>query len=246
MNDPNAVAAVEVDDVVKSYPGNRGRVLDHLTFRVEDGELLVLEGPSGSGKSTTVHLIAALDRPDGGTIRVHGRDLSRHRGLARYRRESVGVIYQLHNLLPHLEAVQNVEVVMLGTKLHHSQRRARALELLRSVGLETQAHVRPPELSGGERQRIAVARALANDPSLVLADEPTGSLDDATAALVVGLLRDHCERGGAVLAVSHDRRLTEAADRVLRLEGGRIVPAGVDGASGAVQDDLEVFGLGGA
>jgi len=214
--------AVAVDELVKSYPGGRGIVLDHLTFTVDDGEFVVLEGPSGSGKSTTVHLIAALDRPTSGRIRVHGRDLSHRHRLDRYRREQVGVIFQLHNLLPHLNALQNVEVVMLGSKLHHSQRRTRAHELLHAVGLDAQAHVYPPELSGGERQRIAVARALANNPTLVLADEPTGSLDDDTAQLVIGLLRAHCTSGGSVLAVSHDPRLTGAADRVLRLVRGRI------------------------
>jgi putative ABC transport system ATP-binding protein len=213
---------VSVADVVKSYSGGRGRVLDHLSFHVDDGELVVLEGPSGSGKSTTLHLVAALDRVDSGIIRVRGRDLARRRGLARYRREQVGMIFQLHNLLPHLDAVQNVEVVMFGSRLRRAARRARARTLLHAVGLDTQARVCPPELSGGERQRIAVARALANDPPVLLADEPTGSLDDATAALVIGLLRDHCAAGGAVLAVSHDPRLTDAADRVLRLEAGRI------------------------
>jgi len=217
--------ALVVDHVVKSYRGDRGRALDDLTFHVDDGELVVLEGPSGSGKSTTLHLIAALDRADAGVIRVYGRDVSRRRGLARFRREQVGMIFQLHNLLPHLDARQNVEVVMFGGRLHRSQRRARATALLRAVGLDAEAGVQPPELSGGERQRIAVARALANNPRLVLADEPTGSLDDATAATVVGLLRRHCAEGGAVLAVSHDRRLTDAADRVLRLEDGRIVDA---------------------
>jgi putative ABC transport system ATP-binding protein len=223
MSSTTSGPAVLVDDVVKSYPGGRGRVLDHLSFHVDDGELVVLEGPSGSGKSTTLHLIAALDRPDAGVIRVHGRDVSRRRGMARYRREQVGMIFQLHNLLPHLEARQNVEIVMFGGRLHRAQRRARAIELLRAVGLESEARVLPPELSGGERQRIAVARGLANDPPVLLADEPTGSLDDATAATVVGLLRNRCASGGAVLAVSHDRRLTDAADRVLHLEGGRIV-----------------------
>jgi putative ABC transport system ATP-binding protein len=217
-------SAIVVDDVVKSYPGNRGRVLDHLSFAVDDGEFVVLEGPSGSGKSTTLHLIAALDGPTSGTIRVHGRDVARRHRLDRFRREEVGVIFQLHNLLPHLDALQNVEIVMLGGKLHRSQRRDRAHELLESVGLGTQISVYPPELSGGERQRIAVARALANEPAVVLADEPTGSLDDDTARLVIGLLRDHCTRGGAVLAVSHDPRRTSAADRVLHLVEGRIVP----------------------
>jgi putative ABC transport system ATP-binding protein len=219
--------AVLVDDIIKSYRGDRGRVLDHLSFHVDDGELVVIEGPSGSGKSTTLHLIAALDRADAGVIRVHGRDVSRRRGLARFRREQVGMIFQLHNLLPHLDAQQNVEIVLFGTRRRRAQRRARAAELLHAVGLDTEASVYPPELSGGERQRIAVARALANDPPLVLADEPTGSLDDATATKVIGLLRGHCAAGGAVLAVSHDRRLIDAADRVLDLEAGRIVPVAV-------------------
>lgn len=217
-------SAIELTDVVKSYPGKRGLVLDHLSFTINDGEFVVLEGPSGSGKSTTVHLIAALDRVTSGSIRVRGRDLAHRRRLDRYRREDVGVIFQLHNLLPHLDALQNVEIVMLGGRMHRSQRRTRARELLHAVGLDAQANVYPPELSGGERQRIAVARALANDPPLVLADEPTGSLDDDTAKLVIDLLRRHCAQGGAVLAVSHDPRLTNAADRVLRLVGGRIEP----------------------
>jgi putative ABC transport system ATP-binding protein len=145
----------------------------------------------------------------------------RHR-LDRFRREEIGMIFQLHNLLPHLDAQQNVEVVMLGGKLHRRQRRKRARSLLAAVRLEGREHVRPPELSGGERQRIAVARAFANDPALLLADEPTGSLDDENAAVVIGMLRERCEHGGAVLAVSHDPRLTSAATRVLQLVNGRI------------------------
>ena len=215
-------SALEIDDVVKSFRGNRGRVLDHLSLRVEPGELVVLVGPSGSGKSTTIHLIAALDQPSSGHIRVYGRDVSHRHRLDRFRREEIGVVFQLHILLPHLDAQQNVEVVMLGGKLHRRQRRERAKALLAAVHLDGREHVCPPELSGGERQRIAVARALANCPKLLLADEPTGSLDDETAATVVELLRGCCERGGAVLAVSHDPRLTSAATRVLRLANGRI------------------------
>ena len=215
--------AVELDEVVKSFAGERGLVLDHLTFRVDDGEFVVLEGPSGSGKSTTVHLVAALDRPNAGRIVVHGRDLAHRHGLDRYRREDVGIIFQLHNLLPHLNVLQNVEIVMLGAKLHRRhQRIERARELLAAVDLAAHEADYPPELSGGERQRVAVARAFANAPPVILADEPTGSLDNATAALVIGLLRAHCTSGGAVLAVSHDPRLTGAADRVLSLVKGRI------------------------
>jgi putative ABC transport system ATP-binding protein len=215
-------SALVIDDVIKSFHGGRGVVLDHLSLRVEPGELVVLVGPSGSGKSTTLHLVAALDQPSSGRIRVYDRDVGRHHRLDRFRREEIGIIFQLHNLLPHLDAEQNVEVVMLGGKLHRRQRRARAKALLGAVHLEGREHVRPPELSGGERQRIAVARALANEPKLLLADEPTGSLDDDNANTVIGLLRECCERGGAVLAVSHDPRLTAAATRVLALVNGRI------------------------
>ena len=215
-------SALEIDDVVKSFHGGRGVVLDHLSLRVEPGELVVLVGPSGSGKSTTLHLVAALDQASSGRIRVFDRDVAHGHRLDRFRREEIGIIFQLHNLLPHLDAEQNVEVVMLGGKLHRRQRKARARALLGAVHLDGREHVRPPELSGGERQRIAVARALANEPRLLLADEPTGSLDDANADTVIALLRECCERGGAVLAVSHDPRLTAAATRVLNLVNGRI------------------------
>jgi ABC-type lipoprotein export system ATPase subunit len=217
--------AVELVDVVKSYGGGRGVVLDHVSLTVAPGEFVVLVGPSGGGKSTTLHLIAALDRPNSGTIRVHGRDLAHVHRLDRFRRQEIGLVFQLHNLLPHLDAQQNVEVVMLGTRLHRREQRTRAHALLEQLGLGAQAQVRPPELSGGERQRIAVARAFANRPSLVLADEPTGSLDEESGAVVIALLRSCCVDGGAVLAVSHDPRLTAAADRVVRLDHGRITPA---------------------
>jgi putative ABC transport system ATP-binding protein len=218
----SATSALVIDDVVKSFRGGRGVVLDHLSLRVEPGELVVLVGPSGSGKSTTLHLVAALDHPGSGHIFVHGRDVTRRHRLDRFRREEIGIVFQLHNLLPHLDAEQNVEVVMFGGGLHRRQRRDRARALLAAVHLDGREHVRPPELSGGERQRIAVARALANEPQLLLADEPTGSLDDDNASTIIALLRGCCERGGAVLAVSHDPRLTAAATRVLRLVNGRI------------------------
>jgi putative ABC transport system ATP-binding protein len=224
--------AVELIDVVKSYGGGRGIVLDEVSLSVAPGEFVVLVGPSGGGKTTTLHLIAALDRPTRGHIRVHGRDLAHAHRIDKYRREEIGLIFQLHNLLPHLDAQQNVEIVMLGTGVHRRARRARAIELLDHLGLGGQAHVRPPELSGGERQRIAVARAFANKPSLVLADEPTGSLDEESGGAVISLLRSCCDGGGAVLAVSHDPRLTAAADRVVRLTHGKMRAADTVPATG--------------
>jgi ABC-type lipoprotein export system ATPase subunit len=223
--------ALELIEVVKRYSGGRGVVLDHASLAVAPGEFVVLVGPSGGGKSTTLHLIAALDRPTAGTIRVHGRDLRHAHHLDRYRRQEIGLVFQLHNLLPHLDAQQNVEIVMLGTRTRRSARRARAITLLDGLGLSAQHHVRPPELSGGERQRIAVARAFANEPNLILADEPTGSLDEESGAAVIAMLRACCDKGGSVLAVSHDPRLTAAADRVVRLAHGRMQPSGAPTAS---------------
>jgi putative ABC transport system ATP-binding protein len=217
--------ALELADVVKTYGGGRGVVLDHVSLAVAAGEFVVLVGPSGSGKTTTLHLVAALDRPTSGRIRVHGRDLTRAHRLDRYRRREIGLVFQLHNLLPHLDARQNVEIAMLGTGVHRRARGERAVELLEQLGLAAQQHVRPPALSGGERQRIAVARAFANRPSLLLADEPTGSLDEESGAAVIAMLRRCCAEGGAVLAVSHDPRLVAAADRVVRLADGRMEPA---------------------
>jgi putative ABC transport system ATP-binding protein len=224
--------AIELIDVVKTYGGGRGVVLDEASLSVAPGEFVVLVGPSGGGKTTTLHLIAALDRPTRGHIRVHGRDLAHAHRIDKYRREEIGLIFQLHNLLPHLDALQNVEIVMLGTGVHRRARRARAFELLDQLGLGGQAHVRPPELSGGERQRIAVARAFANQPALVLADEPTGSLDEESGGGVISLLRSCCDDGGAVLAVSHDPRLTAAADRVVRLAHGKMRAADTAPATG--------------
>lgn len=219
-------SAVEVDHVAKTFAGRRVAVLEDVSFRVRPGELTVLVGPSGSGKTTTLNLIGALDRTDRGRINVFGHDVTGRRHLDRYRREVVGTIFQLHNLLAHLDVRQNVEVVMLGAHAHRKQRQARAGALLAALALTEHADDRPPELSGGERQRVAVARAFANDPKLVLADEPTGSLDDTSAALVVTLLREHCTAGGAVLAVSHDPRLTTVADRVLRVDHATITEVG--------------------
>ena len=206
---------------MKSYPGGRGRgARPPVASRVDDGEFVVLEGPSGSGKSTTLHLIAALDRPTSGTIRVHGRDVAHRHRLDRYRREEVGVIFQLHNLLPHLDALQNVEIVMLGGKLHRSQRRDR--------GRASCSHVGRARRAGRAcTRRSCRAASVSASPSpersrttrgLLLADEPTGSLDDDTAALVIDLLRDalHARRGGArgeSRPAAHERGRPGAAAR---------------------------------
>src|SRR4051812_42558085 len=153
-------AAVEVSDVVKTFDRSHIRALDGISLSIARNEFVAITGPSGSGKSTLLNLLAALDRADRGRIIVDGIDLTRRRHLARYRRDEVGLVFQLHNLLPHLDVRRNVEIAMLGGHLHRRQRRARANELLASVDLAGKELRHPPELSGGERQRVAIARAL--------------------------------------------------------------------------------------
>jgi putative ABC transport system ATP-binding protein len=221
---PAGLASIDVQGLGKEFGG--ARVLDGVDLEVVPGELVCVSGPSGSGKSTLLHLLAALERPDTGRMRVAGHDPCARRSATRYRRSTVGIVFQLHNLIPNLTARENVEIAMFGTGLHRRARRARADELLEAVGLASVADQRPPTLSGGERQRVAIARALANDPDVLLADEPTGSLDDESASIVIALLRGLVARGKTVLAVTHDSRLSSRADRVLRLSGGRIQGVG--------------------
>jgi putative ABC transport system ATP-binding protein len=214
--------AIEAIDVHKSFDRGIVRALAGLTLTVTPGEHVALTGPSGCGKSTFLHLLAALDRPDSGTLRVDGQDLTALRDPNRYRRHEVGLVFQLHNLLPHLSALDNIEIAMLGTAQSRHEQRRRAHELLAAVDLDGRAHRRPPELSGGERQRVALARALANHPRLLLADEPTGNLDSDSVQRVLEVLghlrdREHV----TLLVVTHDPAVASAADRVIHLRDGR-------------------------
>jgi putative ABC transport system ATP-binding protein len=182
-------------------------------------------------------LIAALDRPDEGSIEVAGHELSSGRDLTHYRSHHVGMIFQLHNLLPSLTAEENVQVPMLELGLSRPQRRARARQLLAAVGLSGRERGRPPELSGGERQRVAIARALANDPPILLADEPTGSLDSEAGRRVLELLEElRRTRRLTVLLVTHDADVAGLADRIVRMLDGRTAPD----ASELVQDRVEL------
>ena len=216
--------AVEVSQVCKYFDGGLVKALDGLTLRVERGESIAVTGPSGCGKSTMLHLVAALDRPTSGVIRVGGIDLAEERHLPRYRREHIGLVFQLHNLLPQLSALQNVEVAMFGTDLSRRQRSARARLLLSDVDLDGMGSRPPTKLSGGERQRVAIARALANEPDLFLADEPTGSLDERSVDRVLDLFRRlRSERPTMTMVlVTHDQRVAASADRIVRLRDGRV------------------------
>jgi putative ABC transport system ATP-binding protein len=220
-------AAVVVDRVEKSFEGGRIRALAGASLRLAPGEFVSLTGPSGSGKSTLLNLIGALDVPDAGTIEVDGRSLG-HVDGADYRAETVGFVFQFHHLVPTLTALENVQVPMLGRGVARAERARRAKSLLVDVGLEHRASARPGVLSGGERQRVAFARALANSPRLLLADEPTGALDSETGAQVLALLeRLRADHRMTVLLVTNDEEVAQRADRTLGLRDGRVTPAAV-------------------
>ena len=218
--------AIDVEDVVKTYDEGRTRALDGATLRVAEGVFVAITGPSGCGKSTLLHLIAALERPDSGRIVVGGLEITKQRDLSAYRAKTIGLIFQLHNLLPNLTAAENVQVPMYEAELSAAGRRRRSLELLDLVGMGPHAKKRPAQLSGGERQRVAIARALANEPPIILADEPTGSLDSKAGEQALAALRGiQRERAVTLVLVSHDRSIASAADRVVHMLDGRIAEA---------------------
>ena len=218
-------AEVVVRGVSKTYDSRIVAVRD-ASLRLAPGEFVSLTGPSGCGKSTLLNLIGSLARPDSGSISVDGIEVTGLDSPAAYRRSTVGFVFQLHYLLPMLTAGSNVEVPLIGT-LPRRERRERARELLAEVGLAGRIDHLPSQLSGGERQRVAVARALANRPRLLLADEPTGALDSESSLRVLDLLASLRRRYGmTVLVVSYDPEVGRHADRTLRMADGRILPEG--------------------
>ena len=226
-----AVPVVELCGVRKQFDGGVVSALDGVDLAVRQGEWVAITGPSGCGKSTLLHMIAALDAPSAGVVRVFGQDVTKLDNAPRFRRDRVGLVFQLHNLLPQLSAVQNVEVAMLGTVGSRTDRRNRARRLLADVDLVAAENRPPTRLSGGERQRVAIARALANDPPLLLADEPTGSLDTAAVDRVIDLVRQlRADRPElTVIMVTHDPRVAGQADRIVRMRDGRVVGDSVTG-----------------
>ena len=216
---------VVLDRVSKTFEDGRIGALSGVTMRLEPGDFVALTGPSGSGKSTLLNLIGALDRPDSGSIVVAGKEVSRLEDAAEYRAATVGFVFQFHNLIPTLSASENVQIAMIGRGPGRRDRARRATALLEEVGLAGRAEASPTTLSGGERQRVAIARALANEPRLLLADEPTGALDSETGAQIVRLLlRLRDQHRMTVLLVTNDQSVSQQADRVLRLRDGSVEP----------------------
>jgi lipoprotein-releasing system ATP-binding protein len=220
---------IEVSNITKSYPvGNTTlTVLKGLDVSLERGEMVAVVGASGVGKSTLLHVLGGLDAVDQGTVRIGETTLTtlRDAEVVAYRNRHVGFVFQFHHLLPEFTALENAEMPMRIARLPAAERRQRAADLLRRVGLEPRLDHRPGMLSGGEQQRVAIARALVMEPTLLLADEPTGDLDEHTADSLHALLREmHGERGLTSIIATHNSRLAAACDRVLRLEEGRLTP----------------------
>ena len=220
--------AIQVSDVVKTYPLSAGEVVavDHLSLDIAQGEFVAIVGRSGSGKTTLLNLLAGIDRPTSGTVRAAGAELGSlsESGLATWRGRNVGLVFQFFQLLPTLTVVENVLLPMDFAKtIPVAKRRHRAQHLLERVGIGDQADKLPATLSGGQQQRAAVARALANDPPILLADEPTGNLDSTTAEAVLKLLADlHADRR-TIVVVTHERDIRSIAGRQVTLVDGRVV-----------------------
>jgi len=200
-------------------------VLKGIHLEVQRGEFVAVMGPSGSGKSTLMHILGLLDRPSSGDYELNGASVLHlaSNDLARLRNQNIGFVFQNFHLIPRMSAVRNVELPMVYAGVPRAKRRARAMELLEMVGMANRAHHLPNELSGGQRQRVAIARALANDPSILLADEPTGALDQQTGAEILRILRDLHAAGRTVMVITHDPHVARAGQRILHMVDGEIV-----------------------
>jgi len=218
---------IDVVDVHKVYRLGSIEIyaLRGVSFSVKKGEFLCIMGPSGSGKTTLLNIIGTLDKPTKGRVIVDGRDITRlrERELTEFRLRKIGFVFQFYNLIPVLTALENVELPMIFAGIPKKERKRRAEYLLRLVGLEDRMNHRPDELSGGEQQRVAIARALANNPSIILADEPTGELDTDTSRRVLDVFREVSRAEGVtVIIVTHDPVVAEYADRIIYLRDGKI------------------------
>lgn len=216
---------IELIDVTKSYflPKIRVDVLRGISLEVRQGELVAIVGPSGSGKSTLLHIIGCLDRPTSGRYLFEGIDVGDKTDdeLANIRNRRIGFVFQSFNLLPKLPAWKNVTVPLLYAGVPLAERKERAMDMLRRVGLEPRANHSPSELSGGEQQRVAIARALVNNPSIILADEPTGNLDSRSGQEIIDIFGKLNSEGSTIVMVTHEKSVTESARRIVAIQDGK-------------------------
>ncbi len=235
-------AIVRVENLTKIYGSGETavRALDGLSVELQTGEFVAVMGPSGCGKSTLLNMLGALDQPTEGTVWVAGEDLSKLKDVDRFRARTVGFVFQLHNLLPTMTAQENVEVPLQGQINSRKERKERAAHLLELVGLADRRDHLPGQLSGGQRQRVAIARSLANSPSLILADEPSGALDSQSSDEILTLLADlNRSQGTSIVVVTHDRRVAQATQRILRMQDGKIVSD--HRITDPLEEDLRMF-----
>ena len=220
-------ALIEFDAVCKYYQmgDTLVKAADHISMQINKGEFVAIVGQSGSGKSTCMNIIGCLDVPTYGTYRLNGRDVGKmnRNELAAVRNEMLGFIFQQYNLLPKLNLMENVEVPLVYAGISRADRHVRAREVLEQVGLGDKLKNRPNQLSGGQQQRVSIARALVRNPPVILADEPTGALDSHTGREVLGLLQQLHKQGHTVVLITHDNSIAVQADRIIRLEDGRVV-----------------------
>lgn len=220
-------ALIEFRDVCKTYQMGDSivRAADHISMKISRGEFVAIVGQSGSGKSTCMNIIGCLDVPTSGTYLLDGRDVGKMNTneLAAIRNEMLGFIFQQYNLLPKLDILENVEVPLMYAGMPRSRRRERAKFVLEQVGLGDKLHHRPNQLSGGQQQRVSIARALAGEPAVILADEPTGALDSHTSREVLAMLQELHRQGNTIVLITHDNSIAVQAERIIRLEDGHVI-----------------------
>ena len=217
---------ITIRNLKKYYDEGATKALNGINLDIERGEFVSIIGPSGSGKSTLLNMIGALDNPDSGSIIVDGMDLTdKKANLSKFRSQKIGFIFQLHNLIPNLSVLENVQIPLLGKHIRVNKKRQEyAIQLLKSVGLEDKIRQNPTKMSGGQRQRVAIARALVNNPSIIIADEPTGALDTKTSQKIIDLLKKlHKERNVTLIIVTHDPAVANQADRIITVRDGQII-----------------------
>mgnify|MGYP000457525014 CR=1 FL=1 len=221
------MAGVQLEHVVREYTMGRTtiRAVDDISFTIPEGKYTIILGASGAGKSTVLNILGGMDSPTSGRVTVNGREISgfNKRQLTEYRRESIGFVFQFYNLMPNLTVLENVELPLLYAGVSAAERHERAIRSLERVGLADKCKNLPSQLSGGQQQRVSIARALAGNPSVILADEPTGALDSRTGREVLGFLQKLNAEGDTVVLITHDNSIAVKAKRIVRLQDGRII-----------------------
>ena len=214
---------INIKNLIKSYDDGKIKALNGIDLEINKGDFISIIGPSGSGKSTLLNMLGALDIPNSGTIKIDGVEITKNKDLSQFRSKKIGFVFQLHNLIPNLTVFENVQIPLIGTGVSEDEIEKRAKNLLESVGLGDKLEQMPTKLSGGQRQRVAIARALVNNPSIILADEPTGSLDSKTGDIILNVLEKiHEENNVTLIIVTHEQYVANMADRTIKIRDGKI------------------------